>query len=116
MNADDGVMRVTSTTADLGNDVVAFGTTLPDKSLGFNVIGLSAQPVLPPVLSISKEGATASVSFTSPNNGLSYILRRSTGDFAVWNPVATYTGNGTMHVFSETVNGKGFFKLEYPSE
>jgi hypothetical protein len=86
-NADEGFMSLTSTTTDLGNDVVEFGVQNPSESLGFRI---EARPFPSPLLSINILPASAQLSMMNLLPGRSYRVMES-GSLTGWNQLHIFT-------------------------
>lgn len=112
-NSVDGIMSITSTGEDLGNDVVAFGTSIPEESLGFSLRPVPEKLTLPRVsCAITSTSAELTFSGLIPNR--EYRVMR-TPTLAAWVEAYRFTAAAATNSWSESLatGGKMFYRLEW---
>lgn len=111
--SEDGITEITTTTDDLGHDVVAFGTTLPPLSLGFFVTPVSEVSVFPKV-SCALTSTAAQLTFSDLIPTREYRIMRAP-TLAAWVEAHRFTATATTDSWGEPLatGGKMFYRLEW---
>lgn len=114
-NVDQGFLGITTSTTDLGNELLAFGKIIPTLSLALNISAIANNTPIEVTLDLpisgNINGNQITVQLQTVNDNISVALQRS-NNLKDWVHCEHFPGDGQIHDYSEPLHpsGRMFFR------